>query len=287
MLSIARSRGGTRVCASGAASQAGCNVVPLGWALGEIFEGRRLPRRAVALTFDDGYADNLTLAAPILLENSLPATFFLVPALMSRSEPCWWEMLGWAFSAGTRPRIEWQGADIDLTSTAARRRAYCEVSEVLKVRSHEGRSRAVTELVSLLMPDGSAPPSDLFFDWSGAQQLVNAGFDIGSHTTAHAILSQELTCAVAKDLVDSRAELSQRLRTTVDLLAYPNGRASDYNADTVAAADAAGYRFAVTTQEGWTTSKTPRYEVRRSVLYPNRGSLDIALALLDSWRAGD
>src|SRR5687768_2534006 len=74
------------------------NVVPLRPALADLVEGRPLPPRAVALTFDDGYLDNYTVASPILRAAGLPATFFLVPGFLSGTAQAWWEDLGWAFA---------------------------------------------------------------------------------------------------------------------------------------------------------------------------------------------
>jgi peptidoglycan/xylan/chitin deacetylase (PgdA/CDA1 family) len=64
--------------------------------LAELVEGfgrRRLPERAVAVTFDDGYADNLEVAAPILLEQGIPATLFVASGLVDAGCPPWWDEL--------------------------------------------------------------------------------------------------------------------------------------------------------------------------------------------------
>ena len=64
--------------------------------LAELVEGfqmRRLPERAVAVTFDDGYADNLEVAAPILLEHAIPATLFVATDLIDAGGPPWWDEL--------------------------------------------------------------------------------------------------------------------------------------------------------------------------------------------------
>jgi peptidoglycan/xylan/chitin deacetylase (PgdA/CDA1 family) len=64
--------------------------------LAELVEGcqkRRLPERAVAVTFDDGYADNLEVAAPILLEYAIPATLFVATDLIDSGGPLWWDEL--------------------------------------------------------------------------------------------------------------------------------------------------------------------------------------------------
>ena len=64
--------------------------------LSELVDGlgeRRLPERAVAVTFDDGYADNLAVAAPILLEHRIPATLFVATDLVDSGGPPWWDEL--------------------------------------------------------------------------------------------------------------------------------------------------------------------------------------------------
>jgi glycosyltransferase involved in cell wall biosynthesis/peptidoglycan/xylan/chitin deacetylase (PgdA/CDA1 family) len=60
-------------------------VVPLEELAEAIHSGRQLPRKAVVLTVDDGYEDNLDIARPILQQQSLPATIFLVSRLLGRS----------------------------------------------------------------------------------------------------------------------------------------------------------------------------------------------------------
>ena len=56
-----------------------------------------LPRNALAITFDDGYRDNLTQAAPILARYGLPATVYLVTGAIAKREPLWFDRLALAF----------------------------------------------------------------------------------------------------------------------------------------------------------------------------------------------
>ena len=71
-----------------------CDWSPL--SLAELVEGlaqRRLPEQAVAVTFDDGYADNLEIAAPILAKHRIPATLFIATGLVDAHGPPWWDQL--------------------------------------------------------------------------------------------------------------------------------------------------------------------------------------------------
>ena len=102
-------------------------VVPLRSALADLAEGRPLPRRAVALTFDDGYLDNVTVAAPVLHAAGLPATFFLVPGFLSGTRRVWWEELGLAFVHATAPELDWEGQRYGTADPDARRAAVEEL----------------------------------------------------------------------------------------------------------------------------------------------------------------
>ena len=70
----------------------------------------------------------------------------------------------------------------------------------------------------------------------------------------------------------------------IELLAYPNGSEGDYDDATFAAVESAGYSYALTTRRGRNTSAIPPYEVRRWVMSPERGPLDLAKIVRGVWR---
>jgi peptidoglycan/xylan/chitin deacetylase (PgdA/CDA1 family) len=251
------------------------HVVDLTDALSALKEGRELPSRAVAITFDDGYRDNLELAAPMLERLGLPATFFLAPALLSGEISPWWERLAWAVTNSSRTSVAFDGGDLDLGATGATA-SYGVMCETVKRRTQAERLEAVDELVGLLEPSGAYDDAKLMLDWDGARGLARRGFTIGSHSLDHAILCNESPEEQARNLALSRSLLERELEVPVDLLAYPNGTPLDFDDVTIGAAEAAGFRFAITTIDGWNERDTPAYALRRFVVYPERGVIGVA-----------
>lgn len=248
------------------------HVMPLGDALAALAAGERLPANSAAITFDDGYHDNLELAVPLLERHSLPATFFLVPALLDGLPVAWWERVAWAFAAARARSIAWEGLVFTLDSERDRRDASVTVGERLKRRNSERRAAAVDGLVELLDPQPDNGRR-MFMNWTEAKELVARGFEVGSHSMRHSILSQETLDEQRRDLTESRAQLRARLQVPVELLAYPNGGRADYSTDTLTAARDAGYRYAVTTLSGRNRGQTPPFEIRRYVMYPEQGAV--------------
>jgi len=261
------------------------NVVPLDRALRALGSGRPLPPRAVALTFDDGYRDNLDLAVPILRGFQMPATFFLVTDFLAQRSRIWWEELGWAFAHPTDPKLTWDGWHYDLTTPERRSQARAGIAESLKTLDASARLAAVDELIARLAPEGTRPGPELFCDWDAARALRDAGHHIGSHTVSHPILSHEAEPAQAAELADSKRELERELDVPVDVLAYPNGRPADYDRATLDQARRAGYRFALTTDMGFVTARQADLELRRFVIEPHTRARDVAREL--KWLTSD
>jgi peptidoglycan/xylan/chitin deacetylase (PgdA/CDA1 family)/CelD/BcsL family acetyltransferase involved in cellulose biosynthesis len=249
-------------------------IVPLATALRQLTTGQPLPPRAIALTFDDGYRDNLEVGAPVLERLGLPATFFLVPGILDGRISPWWETVAWAAQRTRRASLEWEGQTLPLGGRGGRRSLEL-VTDRLKEHDQVARGRAVAELVERLEPDGAPDHRGLFLDWDGARELLRRGFEVGGHSMDHAILARESPVAQLEDLVESRRRLEAELDVPIDVLAYPNGSRADYDAATVDAARRAGYSHGLTARSGWNSRATPLFEVRRVVLEPQRNFADI------------
>lgn len=240
-------------------------VVPLESALATLAAGGSLPARAVAVTFDDGYRDNLTVAAPLLRSLGVPATIYLVPGLLSREVTAWWERLAWAVRGARVGSVEFEGAVLSLGGPDERAAALHAVERSVKRTDHATRTAVVEDLVGRLDPAGEFD-RDLYLDWDGAREIVRAGWAVGSHTTAHAILARETAPAQQADLVSCRAALSENLSVEVPGLAYPNGERDDYDTDTIAAVAAAGHTHAVTTWGRTADTGRGPFEIGRTVV---------------------
>jgi peptidoglycan/xylan/chitin deacetylase (PgdA/CDA1 family) len=252
------------------------SVVPLEHALEGLAAGRPLPPRAVALTFDDGYRDNLDLAAPLLQDLGLPATFFLVPGLLSEDVRPWWEIIARGFALARPAVVNWNGRALP-TRGRHGRRSFLWLAERLKALDLTTREERVDELLHLLQPEGQAGDDRLFLDWDGARELARRGFSIGSHSTRHSILSREDPQEQLDDLVGARRQLQTELGVRVSLLAYPNGTRSDYDTNTICAATQAGHTHALGAHAGVNGPSTPAYAHPRLAVAPDRRFVDMLL----------
>ncbi len=255
-------------------------VIPLRRALDLVEANEPLPPRAVALTFDDGYRDNLELGVGMLARHRLPATFFLVPGFLSGTVPAWWEDLAAGFDDTTVASWEWDGRRFDLSDPTARQAAHGAVRASLKRLDHARRVETVAAITDRLRTRPSTGPG-LFMDWTGARALLAAGHEIGSHTASHAILARESVEAQTAEMADARRDLESGLGVPVDTLAYPNGTAGDYSEQTCAAAASLGYRAAITTRAGLASRADPPYEMRRVVVTP---TTDLRSVAAKGWR---
>jgi peptidoglycan/xylan/chitin deacetylase (PgdA/CDA1 family) len=239
-------------------------VLPLVNAVERLFR-RELPPRSLAVTFDDGYADNESIAAPILARHGLTATFFVASDFLDGG--CMWNDgvihavrrcgLG---TLDVRGLVE--GVDrFDLHDAISRRVAVDVLIKHLKYLEPSARQAAVRALAERAQV---TLPTDLMMTSTQLRALRKRGFDIGAHTASHPILAK-LTAAKAQwNIETGRDRLQTILGERVALFAYPNGKPNiDFTADSVRLVRDAGFDAAVSTAWGVSTSASDRFQLPR------------------------
>ena len=223
-----------------------------------------IPRKALALTFDDGYRDNLTHAAPILARYGLPATIFLTSGCIGSGEVLWFDRLALALKTTGRTHLQWTGGpELSLASMADRLRALQVALGHLKGLPDAGRREILDQILRELGGGSVESPKRLMLSWDEVGALRGLGFSVGAHTVSHPILSRLSAEEARREIGDSKVEIERALGTRVRAFAYPNGGAEDVNEVTVRLVKEAGFTCAVTTRRGLNTFDTPLLELRR------------------------
>jgi peptidoglycan/xylan/chitin deacetylase (PgdA/CDA1 family) len=248
--------------------------VPLSEAVDTLAAGGSLPPRAVALTFDDGYADWLDAAVPALDRRGMHGTFFLVSDILSGTVSAWWEDFADAFDHAEVDHLEWAGRTHDLSTPQARHATKEALKNELKLVDAATRRAAVEAIADRVAPSRPGTPS-LFLDWDGARALAATGHGVGSHTATHPVLAREEPDVQRVELEESRRALEDGLGQTVDLFAYPNGMKGDYDERTTEIAERVGYRAAVTTRAGLAGPGHSLFEMRRVLVDPHTDLAEI------------
>ena len=159
------------------------NVIPLADAVSALAKGS-LPRRALAITFDDGYADNYTVALPILRELNLHATFFVASGFLDGGR-MWNDTVIEAIRGTRAGELDFSaiGLDrIDVASRDAKTRAIGRLLPALKYLASDERQTRVDAIAALA---GVALPQDLMMSSDQLRALASSGMGIGAHTVSH------------------------------------------------------------------------------------------------------
>jgi peptidoglycan/xylan/chitin deacetylase (PgdA/CDA1 family) len=246
--------------------KARCRVLPLH----DVLDSSPAPvdRPVVALTFDDGFRNNLDVVLPVLQDFDLPATVFVVTGLVDTDDTLWFCRINAALARTSLSRFEWDGVVHDLRSARLRALAGARLQAALKRHPHRDLTRRTRALVEALGDDPERPVDRdspyRMLDAGGMRRMLASGLvEFGAHTVSHAILSR-----LADDERD--AEIEQSIRAVEALtgtacrsFAYPNGSPADYDRSDVERLARRGIAVAVTMRDGPNADGDSPFELRR------------------------
>lgn len=223
-------------------------------ALARALHEGNVPARAVAITFDDGYLDNLHIARPLLAAYELPATVFAVTGALGQE--FWWDRLvRIVLSPAVLPpslslpiggeEFSWTAPD----TTGPRRRLLAALySRLWALRAEERRSllQQLEEWAGSERP--LSPPGERAMtgaelrEWSGDGLMT-----VGSHTVSHQPLTTLSPAERQAELCKSRQALTEILGHAPLSFSYPHG---DNDAETRRLVQEAGFELACASRPG-------------------------------------
>lgn len=251
-----------------------------------------LPHRAVVVTLDDGYADNLYNAMPLLERYGIPATVFVPTGYIGHERDYWWDELGRVLlQPGTLPETlrlkingspyQWELGEWAHYGEDDYRRHQCWN---IKEKGNPGpRQRLFRSLFQLLvpLPEGEQRKVlDELLAWAGAEsmgrpthrtltpeeltKLAEGGLvELGAHTMTHPVLSVLPVEAQRAEIQGSKARLEEILGCPVTSFAYPYGGRSHYTAETLAIVRETGFACACSAFADFVWQGTKRFELPR------------------------
>ena len=255
------------------------NVLTLDDAVKRLKEGN-LPDRAVSITFDDGYRDNVTDALPILQRHGVPATFFIATGYLDGGT-MWNDIVIESIRRTEVVDANFSDLGLDsyrLDSAADRRSAIAGLLGALKYRPQQERDDLCRLVAKRL---GVTPPTNLMMRGEDLVTLRDAGMEIGGHTRNHPILKVTEDDEALTEIVTGKRDIEDILGTEIRSFAYPNGRpGQDYDRRHAEMVRSAGFHQAVTTAAGRVSKDSDPYQLGRlSVWHRSRPKLVLRMLL--------
>jgi peptidoglycan/xylan/chitin deacetylase (PgdA/CDA1 family) len=237
------------------------SVLPLAEAIERLYSGS-LPPNAACITLDDGYANNLTCAAPILEARGVPATVFIATGFLDGGRMWNDTVIESIRRAGSELDLSGIGLGrFELPDATSRRSAARALIGSLKYLRIEDRERTVRSIAEIV---GQELPRDLMLSETQVKEIVRRGVDVAAHTVSHAILTRVDEATARREISVSKSTLENLTGGPVRLFAYPNGHpGQDYLPMHVKIVREAGFIGAVSTVWGACHRGSDRYQLPR------------------------
>ena len=236
-------------------------------------EWEQQAKPAVVITFDDGYADNLLEALPILEELELPATFFITTGLIGTSQEFWWHELermllnesplpprftledsryGQSWPAGSREeRAEFYGGIVRLMNDSDSSQRESWLNQIRHWATHQERSDDMHRAMT---------PDEL-------RLLASSRWvTIGAHTVSHSRLSALPPNEQREEIFASKRQLEVWLGRKISTFSYPFGRRDDYTRESIGLCRDAGFSKVAANFPGQAHRWSDPYQIPRHLV---------------------
>ena len=268
----------------------GYDIVSLDEALLRLQQPKR-GRFFVALTFDDGYRDNVEHAWPILAKHGAPWTLFVTPGFADRTARLWWLELEEAICV--LPRLDVVLPDGRFSARTETDSEKSRAFDKLYWRLRRGPEEILLSAISELTTEAGIDPAALVerecLPWETLRALSGApGVTIGAHTLTHPMLAKHDAETARREIVGSKARLEAELGMPIHHFAYPVGDPGSAGPREFALAQEAGFVSAVTTRPGHLFAEHAEHlqalpRVSLNGLHQNEAALRALLSGLPFW----
>jgi peptidoglycan/xylan/chitin deacetylase (PgdA/CDA1 family) len=229
---------------------------------------------SVALTFDDGYADNHDVALPILRKHGVPATFFIANGYLD-GRRMWNDTVIESVRRMSQASLRLSELDAGLAEASlplgtadekyATTQAIIDAIKHLAPPRREAITRRLGELAATPLPD------DLMMTSAKVRALHSAGMLIGAHTVHHPVLTAVDPNSAEREIADGREALANIIGEPIRFFAYPNGRPGrDYDRRHVDIVRRLGFEAAVSTAHGYAGADSDFSQLPRIAAWSTR-----------------
>lgn len=231
--------------------------------------GGKLPEYGYAITFDDGFENNLTVAAPLLERYETPATFYVCSSFVDENRMSWTDQIEHAFEAA--PSVRLQSAELKLNKTLVS--AEEKIDALDRIRNYVKSNPDVDPyaFAARMVAVAGAPTTkpDCWLDqklsWSQVGELADRPlFEVGAHGLSHKILSFLPAPELKYEVRESIRKVGDATGREVRHFSYPEGLEHCYSAAVIAELKAAGIVCSPTAVEGTNGPGTDPFLLRRT-----------------------
>lgn len=237
-------------------------VLPLSEAVSMLVSGR-LMEGAACITFDDGYHEWTTGVVPLLEKRSLHATFFITTGQFF-GLPMWHERLSNIVGSATGDVLDTSNfrlPPLPVRTLDEKRAAIIALEFHFKYLPIVIRDKYLLELEAAT---GARAENVQSMNVEQLRDIAGKGFDIGSHTVEHPILSLCESVRGRREIGEAKEVLEGIIRSKVSAFAYPNGRPwLDFTHQHISMVKQLGYTHALTTQWGAANKDTSLFQIPR------------------------
>lgn len=234
-------------------------------------EGIPIPARSVAVTFDDGYEDNYSVAAPIMERYGVRGAVYLSVDCVQKQKIPWFCRIQYLFrEAGRRKSVlrdEEFGRTWNFGDPDDHREAFALYNRSCAELEGENLDRRVAEFEDRFgfRPETESAPRMMSFEQ--ARELAGRGHAIGNHSLSHGNLARIPEESLDREIAGAHEILERELGRPVEHFSYPHpALAPQWNERTLEMTERLGYRTAVLTRQDRITRRTPPLLLPRIML---------------------